>query len=121
MGMFDYVKVNPAKLPLNEDEKKLLGGLFQTKDFDCILTEIRITDNDQLEIDRFEYAWDKNASSAIMGEKGGGLVHKNQRTEIIPLHGYFNFYGHNKRDEWIEFVAKFTDGKMVSIERVPEV
>jgi hypothetical protein len=115
MGMFDYVHVNLEKLPLTDEEKKSLGAnpSFQTKHFDCILTNIRITDDGELEIDRFDYGFDKDSFNAF-GIKGC-LTHENERTEKIPYHGYFNFYTHNKKKEWIEFNAKFTDGKLVEI------
>ena len=46
MGLFDYVTVDPSHgLPRVQ---------FQTKDFDCELTTVRITEVGRLEIERFE-------------------------------------------------------------------
>lgn len=118
MGMFDYLKISIDKLPITEEEKKLLGKDpgFQTKEFDCIMAEVRITDDGQLEIDRFNYGWDENATNGF-GTKGA-LTHENNRTEKIPFHGVFSFYTHNRQDEWVEFVAKFTDGKLEEITKL---
>lgn len=118
--MFDYVHININNLPISEEEKKQLGKNpgFQTKYFDCILTSIRITDSGELEIDRFEYGWDEEATNGF-GTKGG-LTRENERAEKIPFHGCFNFYTYNRRDEWVEFAAKFTNGRLVEIVHVKD-
>jgi hypothetical protein len=72
-----------------------------------------------LEIDRFEYGWDEKGTSALGGINGGALVRENNRTEKIPFHGVFDFYTHNKNDEWVEFYAKFTNGKLEEITKAP--
>ena len=65
-------------------------GAFQTKDFeDPYLENYTIT-------------------------KDGRLV-KDKRD--LNFHGFLNFYTYDdKTDEWREFNAKFTDGKLVEIE-----
>lgn len=98
MGMFDYVKVH---------EKHGIPSLgYQSKDFDCELTMIRITESGRLEIERFEY-------------ESGPKV--NTKWEDLNYHGMFNFYGNDGEGfegEWFDFVAKFTDGNLVEIKRV---
>lgn len=94
MGMFDYVKVSLAKLPLTDEEKALLpNDRFQTKDFDCTLNEIRINDDGTLEND---FLWEG-------------------RVDTLDLTGSFDFYTINKKEEWVQFEAHFTDGKLDSI------
>jgi hypothetical protein len=95
--MFDYVKVSLDKLPLTDEEKALLPkDRFQTKDFDCMLNEIRINDDGTLENDFF---W-------------------NGRVDTLDLTGSFNFYTINTKDDWVEFQAYFTDGKLDVITQV---
>ncbi len=52
MGMFDDVKISIEKLPISDEEKKMLGENpgWQTKDFDSSLDIIEITDDGELKI-----------------------------------------------------------------------
>ncbi len=119
MGMYDYLIINTDKLPIAKKDKELLGEnpKWQTKDFDCILSSAEITDDGLLRFRRFESYWDKNAVSGFSKATGikGALCEKNHRWEDIPMHGFVNFYTHDKNNEWWEFYAKFTDGKLVEI------
>ena len=55
--MFDYVRVNLDQLPIIYPEKESLkNACWQTKDMSCIMTDIYITDEGNLEWDDFEYA-----------------------------------------------------------------
>lgn len=124
MGMFDYVKVDP-KHGLPDIE-------YQSKDFDCEMTTIRITADGLLEIERFETEPVPKAERPHPDDDGilgmAGMWRRiNRRWERIPLHGMFNFYGHERikppatpyyaPDEhlWREYEAKFTDGFLVNI------
>lgn len=127
MGMFDYVEIDPVHgLPVIE---------YQTKDFDCDMTTIRITANGRLEIERGDYENVPKAerpypdADGIMG-MAGSIRKINRHWDDLNLHGVFNFYGHERinpaanppyfePDEhiWHEYNAKFTDGALVSIER----
>lgn len=115
MGMFDYVKVDP-KHGLPDIE-------YQSKDFDCDMTVIRITADGTLEIERSETETVPKAERPHPNEAGilgmrGMWRRVNQRWERIPLHGMFNFYGNSGRNfdgDWYEYDAKFTDGVLVEI------
>ena len=115
MGCFDHVRLDTSiKLPDTEDT---LGG-FQTKAFDCCFDTYVIT-----------------AEGRLLREGGGWL--KEEDYEATPIdtefHGILNFYTHiderkyniEKREyspgrhEWFEFDAKFTDGNLVEIKRLP--
>jgi len=122
MGMFDTLKINMDKLPLTPEERKGLGKepWFQTKDFDCTLTEVYITDEGELKINRWEYESVPMEERPHPNEEGllgivGSLRRGNERLETIPYHGYVNFYTDGKDDRWYEFNAKFTDGKLVEV------
>jgi len=97
MGMFDDV-ICEAPLP---DGKP--GKNFQTKDFECpYLEKYTITADGRLLRDDpwWERPKDQPAKPADMN-----------------FHGVLNFYGYNtETEEWREFNAKFTDGKLVEIE-----
>jgi hypothetical protein len=121
MGMFDDLIINTDMLPVSDEEKKLIGNNpnWQTKDFDCDLTEIYITDEGDLKINR----WDceevpKEERPYPDGEGLSGLIGSlrrvNERLETIPYHGYVYFYSTIGND-WYEFVAKFTNGKLECI------
>ncbi len=122
MGMFDNLIINTDKLPVSDEEKKLIGKNpgWQTKDFDCDLTEIYITDEGELKINRWDYEMVPKEERPYPDDNGvfglmGSFRRINERLEIINLHGYVNFYSIIGND-WYEFFAKFTDGKLVSIE-----
>ena len=122
MGMFDSLFINTDKLPVTDDEKKNIGDKteWQTKDFDCDLTEIYITDEGELKINRWEYESVPKEERPYPDGEGllgmfGCIKRINERLETIPYHGIITFYGHPHK-EWYEFYAKFTDGKLVSID-----
>lgn len=121
MGMFDNLKISTDKLPLSDSEKKSIGenADWQTKDFECIMSTAEITDDGKLRFLTFRYEWDENVKSGIFELTGkmGGLVTKDEKWIDIQHHGYVNFYSIINAI-WYEFNAKFTDGQLVSIERV---
>ena len=106
MGMFDTVRV---KLPLPDG----FDGELQSKDGPCTLATIEIREDGTMWSD--EHAWWDGADAP--------------RTFVqIPFHGYFSFGGIEYPKDHVrgtpilagslilhEYVAKFTDGKLVEI------
>ena len=119
--MFDSLFINNEKLPVTDDERIVIGNTeWQTKDFDCDLTEIYITDEGELKINRWEYETVPKEERQYPDDNGlkglfGCIKRVNERLETIPYHGIITFYGKSNND-WYEFYAKFTDGKLVSID-----
>ena len=132
MGMFDYVRCD-VPLP---DGYDMVGkrGAFQTKDFDCDMTEIVITADGRLQILRSEWEPTPKAERPYPDDEGwlgvsGSMQRVNERWVTLDFHGDMNFYdtetiGHEPHDErgyarpiWIDhdYVARFTDGRLVSI------
>jgi len=120
MGMFDYVEV---------DEKHGLPKVgYQSKDFDCEMTTIRISEKGRLEIERGDYEPVPKAERPYPDDDGflgmmGSMRKVNSRWEDLNHHGMFNFYGNdglNFDGEWFDFDAKFTDGDLVEITRNKE-
>lgn len=99
MGMFDYVK---CEVPLPDGYD---GANLQTKDFEDPYLETYIIRSDGRLIHR-RPKYDVDPTGVIHGE-----VDKN-------FHGILNFYAYEK-DVWREYNAKFTDGQLVGIEKVP--
>lgn len=131
MGMFDTLYINTQRLPLSRADKKRLGDDpdWQTKDLDCILTEVYITDEGELKVNRWEYETVPKEERPYPDDEGllgsmGSLKRVNQRLEAIPYHGYIRFYtsleSPEGSQEWFEFSAKFTNGKLVGIQRVQD-
>jgi len=120
--MFDYLIISTDKLPVTDEEKKKIGKNpgWQTKDFDCQMTEIYITDEGELKMNHWEYETVPKEERPHPNDDGllgmmGMLKRVNERLETIPMHGYVNFYTDVKGD-WYEFNAKFTNGKLELIE-----
>lgn len=118
MGMYDMLYINTNLLPLTSEEQDFIGDnhSFQTKDFDCELTEIYITDDGELKINRFEYEEvPKNErphpdSDGILG-LCGSIRRINERLELIYRHGIVNFHTY-KDGVSFKFYAKFDNGKL---------
>lgn len=108
MGMFDTIWVNSKRLPLSSEEQEALSKQsFQTKSLERLLLYYRITDEGDLEyLDKLADWEDEEAQP----KKSGKWV------KIQDIHGYITFYTSLDK-EWFEFVAKFTDGKVVDIFR----
>ena len=128
--MFDTLYINTSKLPVTEKEARLLGNkhAFQTKDFDCTLTEVYITDDGELQINEWVYESVPVEERPYPNDPGilgiiGSLRRTNEAIRTIKHHGYVNFYTIlNDNDQtWLEFNAKFTDGKLSGIERLTPI
>ena len=131
MGMFDKLYITTNRLPISRAEKKQLGEHpgWQTKDLDNVLTEVYITDEGELQVSQWEYETVPKEERPHPAAEGllamaGSWRRVNERLETIPYHGYIRFYTSAKdpagTDQWYEFSAKFTDGKLVGIQRVTE-
>lgn len=121
MGMYDDLYINTDKLPVTDEEKKIIGKNlnWQTKDFDCELTEIYITDEGELKVNRWNYEVvpkeeRPHPDGVGLLEFNGWLRRVNERLEVIQYHGYVNFYSYIGNDLY-EFFAKFTNGKLECI------
>lgn len=122
MGMFDYVRCEKPLPGLTEKIK------LQTKDMpDPSLETYTITSEGRLiyhsvkyeEVpleERFFYkpGMDPTSLEALAGS-----------IRVVPdgdvdtnWHGHLNFYGRDSTGNYHEFNAKFTDGQLVSIERI---
>jgi hypothetical protein len=84
---------------VSDEEKIIIGNEpgWQTKDFDNILTEIYITNDGELKINRWEYDVVPKEERPHPDDDGilglaGSLERTNVRLETIPHHGYVNFY-----------------------------
>jgi hypothetical protein len=120
MGMFDYLIVSIDKLPLTTEEKEKWGDKFhfQTKELDCTLTNVHITDDGELKVSRFT---DKHLDYLrSIGEAFAnyGIPNKeHERLDKINYHGILEFHD-LVEDVWFEFGAKFTDGNLVEIIKI---
>ena len=123
MGMYDTLIINLDLLPITEAEKEILkDSSFATKDFENVLTEIYITDDGFLKINNYELEStpeDEKPFPYAEGIRGlmGCLRRKNEHLETIHHHGYVNF-GAYENNTIYDFRAKFTDGKLILIERI---
>ena len=122
MGMFDTLYINTDMLPVSDLEKQIIGKNpeWQTKCFDCELTEIYITDDGDLKINRWKYKEVPKKDRPYPNDNGllglsGSLRRDEEHLETIPHNGVVNFYSDIVGD-WYEFYAKFTNGKLESIE-----
>ena len=125
--MFDSLFINTEKLPVTDEEKIIIGDdrEWQTKNFDCDLTEVYITDDGELKINRWEYETVPKEERPYPDDEGllgmfGCLKRVNERLETIPYHGIVEFYSKPDKD-WYVFFAKFTDGKLVAIDGGKEI
>lgn len=121
MGMFDYLFIDTKMLPVSDEEKIIIVDEpgWQTKDFENVMTEIYITNDGELKINRWEYEVVPKEERPHPDDDGiaglvGSLRRSNERLETIPHHGYVRFYT-SISGKWYEFNAKFTDGKLVEI------
>lgn len=132
MGMFDHLFIDTDMLPVSEEEKIKLGKdkEWQTKDFDCILTEIYITRDGELKINTWNYEEVPKEERPYPDDDGimgliGSLRRVNEELKTLNHHGRVRFYSYlgdpnDDSMEWYEFEAKFTDGKLVEIKRIKD-
>jgi hypothetical protein len=112
MGMFDELVV---EYPLPDPDHNRLT--FQTKDLKCFMDHYRITPMGRLE--HQEYRIEDHSDPTKEGlDKFAGMLTR------IPIgwhdegyHGWLDFYTEQAGD-WINYHAKFTDGRLVEVARV---
>ena len=128
MGMFDDIHCD-YPLPDGCQEKR-----FQTKDLDCQLDLYTMTAEGRLlkeEVDRYEpipeSEWTYVDATGLLEQHWHEL--SKRRPIFIQrdtnFHGILNFYtstGSNQDGtiKWYEYEAKFTDGVLVEITRLPD-
>ena len=110
MGMYDELI---CEMPLPDGITHTDG--FQTKSLDNVLDKYTITAEGELWCEAYQWDWGEN---------------RNPEPERILHHGWLNFYtfigepyGPEKSKErlkvWLEYDAKFTDGKCVELKVDP--
>lgn len=108
MGMFDEVVYKNKK--------------YQTKDLKCVMGEYRITDDGRLVTDTYKFVPADKVPIRFPRFKKE-IIEKDVDTNH---HGRLHFYGMKEgtdgyRDaKWVVYDAKFTNGKLVKIERREE-
>lgn len=119
MGMFDYI-VCEAPLPVDGLE----GRRFQTKFRewgDRFLETFRITADGRLLHEACDYSFEPDETKEGLMALCGALKRKNERVVEVPYHGDIYFYDFREpadpTSEWLEFRARFTDGRLASITR----
>lgn len=149
MGMFDNIIVNANILPdLTEEERIELNqeGGWQSKDFENILTDIYITEDQELKykhsfVDKVfpyklqikESTWEEvpmdqrlhSDASPIMA-LAGSIRETNIRIVDLSYTGSFVFYTSIKKNlgqaakitRWYEFIGQAEKGKIKSIKRI---
>lgn len=125
MSICTEVKINSDKLPLSEDERKVVGEnltWLTTENFETFLLRTEINDDGRLLYLTCDMVWDENAERGIFtpqGEKGDFVI-KNEQWINSEYHGYLKFHGYVHGGLY-EFKAKFTDGKLIKIERIVQL
>lgn len=129
MGLFDFLKVEVDLPDLTKEQIENIK--FQTKDTDeQYLVTYRISPEGRLlepqikygtvPEDERPYCKDKPPEERTVVDKFIG----SQSCTVIAekdlnYHGWLNFYG-SIGDDWFEYNAKFTDGKVVEIQRIKD-
>lgn len=111
---YDYIKINESLLPVNGLQKLDLSNLeFQTKDLDREFLSYFITEEGELYYQDYEYQLVEENHSFFKYKMKKNLLGnvKSEHTGDVVFYGkpYETFY---------KFKAKFTDGKLESIERL---
>ena len=139
MEMFDTIRVNADKLPVSEEERKLLiGQNFQTEDLDNTASVYRITDDGVLE--ECIYIWEeippkelallpqeKTTKNKKFFDTNAPLNSHLRKKEIgwdvvEDIHQDILFYADinppkSNRYDVIQFKARFSYGRLDSIKR----
>jgi hypothetical protein len=114
MSRYDYIKIDDALLPVNEMQRMDLSDLeFQTKDLDREFLDYVIDQNGGLSYTDYEYELVEEPNAFFrfkMNKVLKGII-------ISDFTGFIKFYGKPYEIFYI-FKAKFTNGKLDTIERV---
>lgn len=114
MGMFDSLHCD---YPLGDE--RVQGHEFQTKDLECLMESYRITEDGRLLLKDVEWQWVDDPGNTFLG---GHLDEVSHEWVDTNYHGILNFYTYYRDEEKMEhvsvdFYAKFTDGKLVDLNR----
>lgn len=118
MGMFDSVK---CRYPVPDPECQNLD--FQTKDLEQTLSEYVILEDGRLVVRRRDVEWVDDPSAFL----GSHMVTKRSWWEEDYHHGDVVIYGLKRSDKpaegdnWVEYVVRFTRGRVESISRADEI
>lgn len=101
MGLFDTVRCEyPLRNPVHQKLE------YQTKDLECALGEYTIT-----------------REGKLVAQPGGGLFGRKARRAVeCPYHGDIRIYTSvnrpRLRGEWVEYLVRFTDGRVQRVRRI---
>jgi hypothetical protein len=114
MSRYDYIKISDSLLPVNGLQRIDLSGLeFQTKDLDREYLDYVIDESGNLSYMDYEYELVETPGNFFrfsMNRVNKGVINSDYS-------GYIKFYGKPYEIFYI-FKAKFTNGKLDTIERV---
>lgn len=114
MSRYDYIKISDSLLPVNGLQRIDLSGLeFQTKDLDREYLDYTIDEGGNLSYMDYEYELIETPENFFrfkMNRVNKGIINSDYT-------GYIKFYGKPYEIFYI-FKAKFTNGKLDTIERV---
>lgn len=125
MGMFDSIECDyPLPLPLEVVDimPDPYSQEFQTKDLENLMDTYILSEEGELLWIKKEYKWKDDDDSFLKGYM------EVTKQEIVPtnFHGILNFYcyetvydettSNNVKDVSIDYLAKFTNGKLENIE-----
>jgi hypothetical protein len=114
MSRYDYIKISDSLLPVNGLQRIDLSGLeFQTKDLDREYLDYTIDEGGNLSYMDYEYELIETPGNFFrfsMNRVNKGVISSDYS-------GYVKFYGKPYEIFYI-FKAKFTNGKLDTIERV---
>lgn len=114
MSRYDYIKVYESLLPVNGLQRIDLSNLeFQTKDLDREFLSYYVTDEGELFYEDYEYELIEEDNSFFrfkLRKNPKGIVQSTHTGDVV-------FYG-KPYETFYKFKAKFTNGKLESIERL---
>ncbi len=134
MGMFDTIRFE-VPLPDLPDPS---GREFQTKDFDCLLDEYRVTAEGRLQHEEYEVEDRSDPNAEGFYRLIGMMTRVNQHWVDSDFTGDILFYGDDHtgtlmainlqtgedefhpgpRPEWYEYLAHFDGGRLTGVRRV---
>jgi hypothetical protein len=116
MGMFDEVKCD-APLP---DNRAIPGSWFQSKSLACCLWRYTITKNGRLIFHRHHY---ENGPDREIREGLRMPTYKLIKVDHIDteFHGDVRLYGSADDDTELDYVARFTHGRLEWLRRFEDV
>ena len=117
MGMYDNLR---CEYPLPGDPGDIE---FQTKDFDSILNEYRITVDGKLLIEEYDIEDRSDPNATGFMRFVGSMTRIPKGYKPVDFTGYVNFYGKGferpaLETDWFEYIATFEHGMLTSVERL---